>query len=94
MVDLNHIILGSFTITNDNREVKSLGGMEVKFGVTKPINRVWPRYGNTHGDWVTGTTGTGTVLVFGTPRHTVYPYHGITGILRVYYNRVSINLLF
>ena len=31
-------------------------------------------------------TGTGTVLVFGTLRHTVYPYHGVTGISRVYYN--------
>ena len=45
--------------------------------------RVWHGYGNTRGDPVTGTTGTGTVLVFGTTRHTVYPYHGITGISRV-----------
>ena len=30
--------------------------------------------------------GTGTVLVFGTPRHTMYPYRGVTGISRVYYN--------
>jgi hypothetical protein len=42
--------------------------------------RVRHGYGNTRGDRVTGTTGTGTVLLFGTPRHTVYPYHGITGI--------------
>jgi hypothetical protein len=55
--------------------------------------RVRHGYGNTCGDRVTGTTGMGTVLVFGTPRHTVYPYHGITGISRVYYNRVSINFI-
>ena len=48
--------------------------------------RVWHGYRNTHGDWVTGTTGTGMVLVFGTPQHTVYPYYGITGISWVYYN--------
>lgn len=26
------------------------------------------------------TTGMGTVLVFGTPQHTMYLYHGIMGI--------------
>ena len=49
------------------------------------------RYGNTRGDWVTGTTGT--VMVFGTLRHTVYLYHSIMGILQVCYNRVSINFI-
>ena len=52
--------------------------------------RVRHGYGKTCGDWVTGITGTGTVLGFGTPRHTVYPYHGITGISRVYYSKVSL----
>ena len=28
----------------------------------------------------TGTVGTGTVLDFRTPQHTVYPYRGVTGI--------------
>ena len=46
MVDLNHVILGSFAVTSDNREVKTLGGMEVKFGVTKPVKHV-----KTSGDW-------------------------------------------
>ena len=40
---------------------------------------------------IMGTTGMGTVLEFGTLWHTVYPYHGITGISQVCYNRVSIN---
>jgi hypothetical protein len=48
--------------------------------VLQDVGRVRHGYGNTRGDRVTGTTGTGTVLVFSTPRHTVYPYHGITGI--------------
>ena len=36
-------------------------------------------YGKTRGFWVTGVTGTGTGLAFGNPRHTVYPYRGVTG---------------
>ena len=47
-------------------------------------------YGKTRGFEVTGFAGTGTVVEFGTPWHTVYPYHGIAGIQRVYYNMVSI----
>jgi len=46
MVDLDHIISGSFTVSNDNREVERLGGMEVKFGITKPVKQV-----RTSGDW-------------------------------------------
>ena len=51
------------------------------------MHRVWHRYGNTHGDQVTGTTGRGMVLVFGTLWHTMYPYHHIMGILQVCYNK-------
>ena len=61
--------------------------------VITTIFRVRHRYRNTHGDQVTGTTGVGTVLVFGTLRHTVYPYHGIMGISQVCYNRVRINFI-
>jgi hypothetical protein len=46
MVDLDHVISGSFAITNDNREVKTLRGMEVKFGVAKPVKTV-----RMSGDW-------------------------------------------
>ena len=46
MVNLDHVISGSFDVTHDNREVKSLGGMEVKFGVVKPVKQV-----KTSGDW-------------------------------------------
>jgi hypothetical protein len=56
--------------------------------------RVRHGYGKTRGDLVTGITGTGTVLGFGTPRHTVYPYHGITGISRVYYDKVDLIFTF
>ena len=45
-VDLDHVISGSFAITSDNREVELLGGMEVKFGIAKPIKHV-----KTSGDW-------------------------------------------
>jgi len=41
--------------------------------------RVRHGYGNTRGDRVTGT---GTVLVFGTPWHTVYLYHSIMDMYR------------
>ena len=54
--------------------------------------RVWHRYGNTCSDRVMGSTSIGTVLVFGTLQHTVYLYHGITGISQVYYNINSIVL--
>ena len=47
-------------------------------------------YAKTRGFEVTGFAGTGTVVDFGTPRHTAYPYHGIAGIPRVYYNKVNI----
>jgi len=56
--------------------------------------RVRHGYGKTRGDRVTGITGMGTVLGFGTPRHTVYPYHGITGISRVFYDKVDLIFTF
>jgi hypothetical protein len=46
MVDLDHVISGSFAVSNDNREVERLGGMEVKFGITKPVKQV-----RTSGEW-------------------------------------------
>ena len=46
MVDLDHVISGSFAVSNDNREIERLGGMEVKFGITKPVKQV-----RTSGDW-------------------------------------------
>ena len=46
MVNLDHVISGSFTVTNDNRKIRSLGDMEVKFGVAEPIKQV-----KTSGDW-------------------------------------------
>ena len=41
--------------------------------------RVCHGYSNTCGDWVTGSTGMGTVLDFDTPWHTVTRTYGITG---------------
>ena len=46
MVDLDHVISGSFAVTNDNREIELLGGMEVKFRVAKPVKQV-----KSSGDW-------------------------------------------
>jgi hypothetical protein len=46
MVGLDHVISGSFAISNDNRDVEHVGGMEVKFGTTKPSKTV-----KTSGDW-------------------------------------------
>ena len=45
--------------------------------------RVAHGYGFTHGASKTGTVGTGMVLDFSTPQHTVYPYCGVAGISRV-----------
>src|SRR5882762_5496170 len=42
-------------------------------------NRVRHGYGKTRGFSKMGSAGTGTVVDFGTPRHTVYPYRGIVG---------------
>ena len=44
-----------------------------------PIHRVRHGYRNTRGDRVTGSAGTGTVLDFDTPRHTVTRTCGIAG---------------
>jgi hypothetical protein len=51
-------------------------------------------YRKTCGFEATGFASTGTVVDFGTLWHTAYPYRGIVGISRVYYNKVSIILLF
>ena len=59
-------------------------------GQLSHIDRDCHGYGKTCGLEVTGLAGMGTVVNFGTPQHTTYPYHGITGIPRVYYNKVSV----
>ena len=56
--------------------------------------RVCHRYGKTHRFRVTGFVGMGTVLNLAYPHITVYPCHGITGMLWVYYHMVRIILLF
>ena len=43
---------------------------------------------------VMGFVGIDMVVNFGTPWHTMYPYHGIVGISWVYYNKVCMILLF
>jgi len=50
-----------------------------RFNVTI-TNRAAHGYGFTRGASKTGTAGTGTVLYFGTPQHTAYPYRGVAGI--------------
>ena len=46
MVDLNHIISGSFTVSSDNREVEVVGGIQFKFSAAKASKHV-----KTSGDW-------------------------------------------
>jgi hypothetical protein len=46
MVDLDHVISGSFAVSGDNREVEIVGGIQFKFGVSKPVKQV-----KTSGDW-------------------------------------------
>ena len=37
MVDLDHVISGSFTISNNNREIEVVGGIQFKFGTAKAV---------------------------------------------------------
>jgi hypothetical protein len=46
MVDLDHVISGSFTVSSDNREVEVIGGIQLKYRAAKPAKQV-----NTSGDW-------------------------------------------
>ena len=46
MVDLNHIISGSFTVSSDNRQVKVIGSIQFKFGAAKGSKHV-----KSLGDW-------------------------------------------
>jgi hypothetical protein len=54
--------------------------------------RVRHRYGKTRGFSKTCSAGTGTVVNFGTPWYTVYPYCGIAGMLQVNYNLIFLVL--
>jgi hypothetical protein len=47
-------------------------------------------YAKTHQFEVMGFAGTGMVVNFSTPQHTVYLYCSIVGIPRIYYSKVSI----
>jgi hypothetical protein len=46
MVDLDHVISGSFAVSSDNRDVEVVGGIQFKFGAVKAIKQV-----RTSGDW-------------------------------------------
>ena len=46
MVNLDHVISGSFAISSDNREVEVIGGIQFKFGTEKAFKHV-----KTSGDW-------------------------------------------
>jgi hypothetical protein len=46
MVDLDHVISGGFAISNDNRDIEVVGGIQFKFGAARPIKHV-----KTSGDW-------------------------------------------
>ena len=46
MVNLDHVILRNFAVSNDNREVEVIGGIQFKFGVAKASKHV-----KTSGNW-------------------------------------------
>jgi hypothetical protein len=46
MVDLDHVISRSFTVSCDNCEVEVVGGIQFKYGAAKPAKQV-----KTSGDW-------------------------------------------
>ena len=46
MVDLDHVISGSFAVSGDNRDTEVIGGIQFKFGATRAVKQV-----KTSGDW-------------------------------------------
>ena len=46
MVDLDHVISGSFAVSSDNHDVEFVGGIQFKFGASKAVKQV-----ETSGDW-------------------------------------------
>ena len=46
MVDLDHIISGSFTVSSDNRDTEVVGTIQFKFCAAKAVKQV-----KTSGDW-------------------------------------------
>jgi hypothetical protein len=56
------------------------GPLALNLTTSISVSRVPHGYGFSRGASKTGTAGTGTVLDFGTLRHTAYPYRGVTGI--------------
>ena len=46
MVDLDHVLSGTFAVLNDNRDVEVVGGIQFKFGATRAAKQV-----KTSGDW-------------------------------------------
>ena len=54
--------------------------------------RVYQGLPETRGVSETGYTGTGTVVHFGTPQHTAYPYRGVAGMHGLYLPKLSLYL--
>ena len=46
MVDLDHVLSGTFAVSNDNRDVEVVGGIQFKFGAARAAKQV-----KTSGDW-------------------------------------------
>jgi len=46
MVDLDHVILGSFAVSSDNRDTEVVGTIQFKFGAARAVKQV-----KTSGDW-------------------------------------------
>ena len=46
MVDLDHVLSGAFAVSNDNRDVEVVGGIQFKFGTARAAKQV-----RTSGDW-------------------------------------------
>ena len=46
MVDLNHVLSGTFAVSNNNRNVKVVSGIQFKFGAARAAKQV-----KTSGDW-------------------------------------------
>ena len=54
--------------------------LEIQIGKWQLITRVYHGLPETRGVSETGHAGSGTVVHFGTPQHTAYPYRGVVGI--------------
>ena len=62
MVTLNHVLSGTFAVSNNNRDVEVIGGIQFKFGAARVAKQV-----KTSGDWFIAWNMYSKVVMFAFP---------------------------